>query len=138
MSDAPKSVLFLCYLNSIRSPIAEGLLRKAFPDMKVASCGLASGELDDLMVAVMRERGVDMSEHESKTLDQIETDFEVAIALTGPAGAAAESFFEGSKTRVETWELPDPTRFYYDVRQMMNDYRAVRDNLEMRINRRFG
>jgi len=137
MSEAPKSVLFLCYLNSIRSPIAEGLLRKAKPEMKVASCGLASGEVDDLMVAVMRERGIDMSEHISRTLDQMEDNYDVAIALTAPAGEAAQSFFEGSDTVVETWELPDPTRYYYDVRQMMNDYRAVRDNLEMRINRRF-
>ena len=132
------SVIFLCYLNSIRSPMAEGLMRKLHPDWKVASAGLASGELDDLMVAVMREKGVDMDGHVSRTLDQFGHDWDYAIALTEPAGAAAESYFKDTDTVVETWELPDPTKFYYDVRQMMNDYRAVRDNLEMRIQRRFG
>ena len=131
-------VLFLCYLNSIRSPMAEGLMRKLHPEAHVASAGLASGELDDLMVAVMREKGIDMESHVSRTLDQFDKDWDIAIALTEPAGAAAESYFAGTDTVVETWELPDPTKFYYDVRQMMNDYRAVRDNLEMRIQRRFG
>ena len=131
-------VLFLCYLNSIRSPMAEGLMKKLHPDAHVASAGLASGELDDLMVAVMREKGIDMEHHVSRTLDQLGRDWDVAIALTEPAGAAAESYFKDTDTIVETWELPDPTKFYYDVRQMMNDYRAVRDNLEMRIQRRFG
>ena len=132
------SALFLCYLNSIRSPMAEGLARQMYPDMRIASCGLAAGELDDLMVAVMNERGIDMSAHESRTLDEIEQPFDVAIALTPEAADIARRYFADSPTRVESWELPDPTRFYYDVRQMMNDYRAVRDNIEMRLERRFG
>ena len=131
-------VLFLCYLNSIRSPIAEGLLRKSHPDWEVSSCGLAAGELDDIMVAVMRERGIDMEGHESRTLDEVGKDFDVAVALTGPAGDAARAYFKDTDVEVETWELPDPTRSYFDVRSMMNDYRAVRDNLAMRLERRFG
>ena len=135
---APSSILFLCYLNSIRSPMAEGLAKALYPDSRIASCGLAAGELDDLMVAVMRERGIDMSEHESHTLDEVGDKYDVAVALTPEAADAARAYFAGSSTEVESWELPDPTRFYYDVRQMMNDYRAVRDNIEMRLKRRFG
>lgn len=138
MSGYSGKVLFLCYLNSIRSPMAEGLMQRAYPDAVVDSCGLASGELDDLMVGVMRERGVDMTGHESRTLDQMAKDYDVVIALTAEAGPVAEGYFEGTGAVVETWQLPDPTKFYYDVRQMMNDYRAVRDNLDMRIKRRFG
>ena len=130
-------VVFLCYLNSIRSPIAEGLMRKSHPDATVESAGLAAGELDELMVAVMRERGIDMSTHDARTLDEIEGHVDVAIALTTPAGDAAEAYFKDTGTVVETWELPDPTRGYLDVRSMMNDYRSVRDNLEQRIAKRF-
>ena len=43
-----KSVLFVCYLNSIRSPIAEGLVRKYYTNIDVQSGGIAAGELDDL------------------------------------------------------------------------------------------
>lgn len=42
-----KSVLFVCYLNSIRSPIAEGLVRKNYTNIDVKSCGIAAGDLDD-------------------------------------------------------------------------------------------
>ena len=112
-------------------------MRHSHPDAVVESAGLAAGELDELMVAVMRERGIDMSAHDARTLDEIQGHVDVAIALTKPAGDAAEAFFKDTDTIVETWELPDPTRGYLDVRSMMNDYRAVRDNLEQRIAKRF-
>ena len=118
--------------------MAEGLLRKMRPDWQVQSAGLAAGEdADSLMVAVMRERGIDMSGHDSRTLDQITGPIDLAVALTTPAGEAAESYFRGTDTEVETWELPDPTSGALDVRQMMNDYRSVRDNIDMRLERRF-
>ncbi len=60
------SVLFVCYLNSIRSPIAEGLVKKKYKNIKAQSCGIAAGDLDDLMVAIMREVSIDMSAHRSK------------------------------------------------------------------------
>jgi len=132
-------VLFLCYLNSIRSPMAEGLLARTHPGWHVESAGLAAGEdADSLMVAVMKERGIDMSGHDARTLDEVTQDIDIAIALTGPAGEAAKAYFADTPTLVETWELPDPTSGALDVRQMMNDYRAVRDNIDMRLERRFG
>ena len=77
-------------------------------------------------------------ENSGLAFTSVEQPFDVAIALTPEAADIARRYFADSPTRVESWELPDPTRFYYDVRQMMNDYRAVRDNIEMRLERRFG
>lgn len=139
-TDAPAAVLFLCYLNSIRSPMAEGLMKHHYGETTyVQSCGLAAGELDDLMVAVMREKGVDMSEHNSRTLDDLsDASFDVAIAFTRDAGRAAEAYFHDMDTVVEVWPTPDPTAGALDVRSMMNNYRAIRDNIEARLKRRFG
>jgi len=105
---APKSILFVCYLNSIRSPMAEGLMRKLFPNAVSQSCGMASGDLDDLM-----------------------------IAFTEAAGDAAKAAFEGTNTSIEVWPLPDPTQGSLDVRAIMNNYRAIRENIEARLKRAF-
>jgi len=135
---APKSILFVCYLNSIRSPMAEGLMRKLFPDSEVQSCGIASGDLDDLMVAVMREKGVDMSAHDAQTLGDVANEnFDLVVAFTEAAGEAAKAAFDGTDTAIEVWPLPDPSQGSLDVRAILNNYRAIRDNLEGRLKRAF-
>lgn len=134
----PKSVLFVCYLNSIRSPMAEGIMRKLFPNVESQSCGIASGDLDDLMVAVMREKGVDMSAHEARTLGDLTNEtFDLVIAFTEAAGESAKAAFADTDTKIEVWPLPDPTQGSLDVRAMMNNYRAIRDNIEGRLKRAF-
>ncbi len=137
--ELPSSILFVCYLNSIRSPMAEGLMKKRFGStVYVQSCGLEKGELDDLMVAVMAEKSVDLREHTAKTLEEVgDTSFDVVIAFTDAAGEAAKAYFEGSDTEIEVWPTPDPTAGMLDVRAMMNNYRAVRDTIDKRLERRF-
>lgn len=135
---APKSILFVCYLNSIRSPMAEGLMRKLFPDTSAKSCGIAAGDLDDLMASVMREKGIDMSEHDAQTLgDVADHNFDLIITFTEAAGEAAKAAFEDSATPIEVWPIPDPTQGSLDVRAIMNNYRAIRDNIESRLKRAF-
>jgi len=134
----PSSILFVCYLNSIRSPMGEGLMRKLFPNTASHSCGMASGDLDELMVAVMREKGIDMSEHEAQTLgDVAEQDFGLVVAFTEAAGEAAKAAFEDTEIPIEIWPLPDPSQGSLDVRAIMNNYRAIRDNIETRLKRAF-
>jgi len=100
---------------------------------------MAAGELDDLMVAVMREKGIDMSAHKAQTLgDIVGQSYDLVIAFTDAAGAAAEATFYGTDTVVQCWPLPDPTHGSLDVRAMMNNYRAIRDNIEARLKRHFG
>ena len=135
---APDSILFVCYLNSIRSPMAEGLMRKLFPHTEVQSCGIAAGDTDDLMIAVMREKGVDMGEHEAQTLgDVAEQKTELVVAFTDAAAESAKAAFEGTDTPIELWPIADPTQGSLDVRAMMNNYRAIRDNIETRLKQRF-
>ncbi len=139
-SDLPSSVLFVCYLNSIRSPMAEGLMKARYGrTLYVQSAGLATGEIDDLMVAVMAEKGVDMTAHQSRTLSDLgDTNYDLVIAFTKDAADAAHAMFDGSDTQVETWLVPDPTAGSLDVRAMMNNYRSIRDFIDNRLARRFG
>jgi len=132
-------VLFVCFLNSIRSPMAEGLTRQLYQSFEVTSCGLEAGGLDDLMVAVMREKGIDMSGHAAQTLESLADEtYDVIIAFTDTAGEAARAVFGGTETEILIWPTPDPTAGMLDVRAMMNNYRSVRDYIEGRLKKRFG
>lgn len=136
----PSAVLFVCQLNSIRSAMAEGLMKKHYGStVYVQSCGISRGELDDLMVAVMRESGVDMSEHVSRTLTDIgDTSFDHVFAFTPDAAEAARQVFEDTDAIVTLWATADPTAGALDVRAMMNNYRSIRSNIDTRIQKRFG
>jgi len=136
---APSSILFICYLNAIRSPMAQGLMKQmAHDDIYVQSCGLSKAPLDNLMVTIMKEKGIDMSGHESQSLQDLQdSSFDLIIAFTRDAGEAAKAAFQGQDVKVETWPTPDPTTAHLDVRSMMNNYRAVRDNIDAQLKRRF-
>ncbi len=140
ISPLPSSVLFLCFLNSIRSPMAEGLMKKHYGSkVYVQSCGISKGEIDDLMVAVMKESGIDKSGHISRSLDDIEDkSYDTVIAFTPDAGDAARAVFEGSDTEIIVWPTPDPTSGELDVRAMMNNYRSVRNFIENRLLAKYG
>ncbi len=139
MKQEPKSILFVCQLNSVRSPMAAGLMRKHFPDLAdIRSCGLSEGDLDDFMVTVMKEKGVDMSGHKALSLGDLQDEpFDIVIAFTEPAYQSAKVVFEDSDTEIELWALPDPGQGSLDVRALLNNYRALRDNIEARLLRKF-
>jgi len=132
-------VLFVCQLNSVRSPMAEGLLRKRAGDkIDVRSCGLSPIDPNDFMLGVMREIGINMSDHEPLGLADVQDeDFDRIIAFTASAQAGAEAAFEGSDVNVELWAVPDPGEGSLDVRAMLDNYRAIRSNIDARIGREF-
>ncbi len=136
----PSSVLFVCTLNSIRSPIAEGLLKQLIGTQGyVQSCGLEAGELNELMVTIMKEKNIDMSNHSAKTLNDLrDTSFDLVVAFTQDAYSAAQAVFDDSDTNIELWETPDPTAGDLNVRAMMDNYRAVRDSIAVRLTQKFG
>jgi len=130
-------VLFVCQLNSVRSPMAEGLLKKRLGDkVDVQSCGLSPVEPNNFMVSVMNEIGVDMSEHKPLSLGDVQDkEYDYVIAFTVSAKAAAEAAFERRNIVIELWAVPDPGEGSLDVRAMLNNYRAIRTNIDARIER---
>ena len=87
---APQAVLFACGLNSVRSPMAESLLRHMFPHaLYVKSAGVRKGELDPFAVAVMAELGQDISGHKPITFEELEDweglNFDLIITLAPEA-----------------------------------------------------
>jgi protein-tyrosine-phosphatase len=137
----PDAVLFACNLNCVRSPMAAALMRQRFGRrVFVDSCGLRAGEeADPFMVSVMDEIGVDLSDHRPKTFDDLEdSSFDLIISLTPEAHHRALEFARGLAMDVVYWPTLDPTLAEGGREARLAEYRAVRDQLERRIEERFG
>ena len=126
-------LLFVCQLNMVRSPIAQGLADAH--GHEAYSCGLAPGEPDELMMTVMQERGIDMSAHAPRSLnDYADDSFDRIIAFSSDAAAASQAVF-GEDAPVELWNLPMPQTGSHDVRAVLDTYRSLASIIDSRLMR---
>ncbi len=135
-SDLP-AVLFVCSMNSVRSPIAAALARKIFPGRLIArSAGVRSGKADGFVHEVMEEIGIDMSVHTPHTLDELAaTRFDLVVTLSADAQSAVD------RRVVETghgehWPIADPTLVEGNREAKLSAYRTLRDALQQRVRQR--
>ncbi len=138
----PQAVLFACGLNSVRSPMAAGLLKQLFgAGLYVASAGVRKGELDPFSVAVMDELGIDIASHRPMTFEELDDweglNFDLIITLAPEAHHRALELTRTAAVEVEYWPTPDPTHQEGSREQRLDAYRAVRDQLTARIRNRF-
>ena len=137
--ELPGAVLFACTLNSVRSPMAAAILRHLFGRfVYVDSVGVRAGELDPLAVEAMDEIGIEIGKHKPKSFDEFEdTSFDLVVTLSPEAHHKAMELTRTSAARVEYWPTMDPTAVEGSRDQRLSAYRAVRDELERRIQARF-
>jgi len=135
MQILPSAVLFCCNLNEVRSPMAEGILKRYHGNrIFVDSAGIQQGGQDPFMIEVMREIGVDMTRHHPKTLGNLEADsFEMVIALSPEARDKAEDITRYMHCEVRTWDIPDPSQTEGSRETRLAAYRQVRDLLRQKI-----
>lgn len=136
----PGSVLFMCNMNQIRSPMAASLARSFYGRrMYVRSAGVQRGSEDGFMIGAMREVGIDVSGHQAKHFSELgDTSFDLVIALSDKAHSYAEAISATFAMEIEHWEIEDPSLARGTREQIMMVYRAVRDDLALRILDRFG
>lgn len=119
-----KRVLFVCVENSNRSQMAEAFARRLGGDgVEALSAGSApSGRINPKAVRFMDELGYDLSTHASKSLGDIDGEFDAVVTM-----GCGDSCPWVPARRREDWALPDP-------RDMDDDgYRAVRDDIGARV-----
>jgi protein-tyrosine-phosphatase len=136
----PKSILFACSLNAVRSPMAEGLAKSLLSQsIYVDSAGLSTNELDPFAVAVMAEIGIDITNHNTQCFDDISVEqFDLIVALSHEAYVRAQAITRLSSVEVEYWETDDPTALNNGSRESrLMAYREVRDKLRKTIRSRF-
>lgn len=135
----PGSVLFCCTMNSVRSPMAEGILKALYPkQVFVDSAGVRKEKVDPLAVEVMDEIGLDIGKHRSKTFDDLEdSSFDLIVSLSPEAQHTAVDMTRTMACDVEFWNTFDPTIVEGTREQRLAAYRTVRDVLNKKIRERF-
>ena len=135
----PGSVLFCCTMNSVRSPMAEGILKALYPkQVFVDSVGVRQQPVDPLAVEVMDEIGIDISKHRPKTFDDLEdSSFDLIVSLSPEAQHTAVDMTRTMACDVEFWHTFDPTFVEGSREQRLAAFREVRDFLSRRIRERF-
>jgi protein-tyrosine-phosphatase len=133
-----QSVLFVCAMNAVRSPMAEALARHYFGrSIYVQSAGVRKDTADPFMIAALDEIGIDGSRHKSRTLEELEEweglNFDLIVSLSPEAHHAALELTRTVASDVEYWPTHDPTLTQGSREQMLNAYREVRDTLTARI-----
>lgn len=128
------SVLFVCTHNSARSQMAEGLLRRLRPDLRVTSAGTTISEVQPLAVLVMKRRGIDISKQRSKHLSAFDGQtFDYIITVCDRAREACP-VFPGNPELLH-WSIADPSAVKGDRTTRLRAYEAVADELQGRMRR---
>ena len=65
-------ILFLCVANSARSQMAEGLARQLLHPSEVLSAGSRPSRVNPYAIEAMREVGIDITGHRSKSVSEID------------------------------------------------------------------
>ncbi|MGF7008091.1 low molecular weight phosphatase family protein [Aminobacter sp. BE322] len=135
----PRSVLFMCRMNSVRSPMAEAIARHGLsPSIFVASAGVRAGERDPFVDAVLAEQDMRLAGHQPRTIGDLEDDyFDLIVTLAPEAHHAALEFTRSMAVDVEYWPTPDPTVVTGSRDQIMSAYRDVRERLKAKMAERF-
>ena len=140
MTKRPGSVLFMCNMNSIRSPMAAAMVRHMYgTSIYVRSVGVEGGKTDGFMVTVMTEIGIDVSSHAAKQFfDLGDSNFDVLIALSAKANRYAEELSLTRAIDIEFWPLQDPSLAIGNRDVRLETYRDVRNSIIRLIIDRFG
>jgi arsenate reductase len=130
-----KRVLILCIGNSARSQMAEGLLRHdAEQRFEVFSAGTQPSHVRPEAIAVMRELGIDISGHRSKSVDEFKAQqFDYVLTVCDNAKESCP-IFPGQTTRLHH-SFDDPGEVQGSEGERLAVFRRVRDELREYLSR---
>ncbi len=126
-------VLILCTGNSARSQMAEGLLRHDAGNVcEVFSAGTKPSHVRPEAITVMREVGIDISGHRSKSVDEFAgQDFDYVITVCDNAKEICPIF--PAKTKRIHWSIEDPAAVQGFEEERLTAFCRVRDELRARL-----
>ena len=131
-----RKVLFVCVHNSARSQMAEAFLKKYGEDyFESESAGLEPGKLNPLAVEVMKEVGVDISYHKTKSVFDLWKEgklFAYVITVCDESSAEQCPLFPGTVKRLH-WGFPDPAGFTGSDEENLAKVRKVREQIKQKV-----
>ncbi|MDH4317329.1 MAG: arsenate reductase ArsC [Desulfobulbaceae bacterium] len=132
--EVQKKILSLCTGNSCRSQMAEGWCRHLKGSTYEShSAGIRSHGLDHLAVEVMAEKGVDISQYRSKTIEELgELNFDLIITLCDHAHETCP-FLPGTTIHMGFDDPPKLVKNLGDKENILSHYRRIRDEIKIFI-----
>jgi arsenate reductase len=127
----PRHICFMCVANSARSQMAEGWGNKfAGPHVTIYSAGSEPKVVNPLAIEVMKEVGVSLLEHHSKSIEELPIEsIDTVITLCAEEVCPV---FPGPLSQ-EHWPHPDPADSSEDAEEQKENFRRVRDLLKEKI-----
>jgi arsenate reductase (thioredoxin) len=128
-----RGILFLCVANSARSQMAEGLARARFgASIPVASAGSMPSRVNAYAIEAMKEVGIDISGHRSKSVQGVELAAFGRVITLCPEEVCPR--IPGEMQHLH-WPLPDPAHDGEPLSpgEMLERFRAVRDMIAARL-----
>lgn len=135
-------ILFMCVANSARSQLAEGLARQAFQDRaQIESAGSLPSRVNSFAVTALREIGIDISSHFSKSTDDLPPGFLDGLDYVITLCAEEVCPVLHSRAKRLHWPFPDPadkggsdverSREHYE--EQLQRFREVREGIREKI-----
>ena len=142
----PQSILFCCDHNAVRSPMAEGIMKKLYgTGTYVQSVGVINDlEIDGFSIAVCDEIGVELSRHRSRSFDEMErwgddlSSFDLIVALSPASQRRALELTRLFHLTVEYWPILDPTGIGETREMKLVSYRQTRDQILNKLREKWG
>ena len=133
-----KSVLFVCTHKAVRSQMAEALLNKIYGDRYSAfSAGTDPSQIDPIVVSVMSEIGIDVSNYRSKGLTVFkDARFNCVVTVCDQAKESCP-YFPGGNLCIHK-SFSDPSKFQGWHEDVIKEYRHTRDEIKDWIEKEFG
>lgn len=128
-----RRILFLCVANSARSQMAEGLARNLLGNrVDVLSAGSQPTRVNPYAIEAMREVGIDISGHRSKSVDGIDTaTLDLVVTLCAEEVCPV---LPGGTRRLH-WPIPDPASSdpALSAEELRQRFRGARDQIRARM-----
>ena len=142
----PQSILFCCDHNAVRSPMAEGIMKKIYgTGTYVQSVGVINDlEIDGFSIAVCEEIGVELSRHRSRSFDDMKqwgddlSSFDLIVALSPASQRRALELTRLFHLTVEYWPVLDPTGIGETREMKLISYRQTRDQIVNKLKEKWG
>lgn len=133
---AKKKVLFVCIHNSARSQMAEMFLNSLGGELfEAQSAGFEPGNMNPLVVEVMREIGYDLSNNETNSVFDFFKEgrrYNYVITVCDEGAAQRCPLFPGITQRIN-WSFEDPSSFEGTYEEKLAKTRVVRDAVKAKV-----
>jgi len=129
----PFKIMFVCTGNSARSQMAEGFVRH-FGEGRIEaySAGMEPSRLNPFAVAVMQEKGIDISHQRSKAFDEnLARRMDVVVTVCGNADERCPVL--PPEVKRLHWPLEDPAAAKGSEAEILEEFRGVRDQIEEKV-----